>query len=475
MPSFSEELQRLIRERDIKIYVLAAASGIDRTLIHKILKGDRIPTNRAVVQKLASVLLLTPQETENLMQSYQLTKMGKDSYSRHKKIEDLFHDFHSISQPNHIIFKTDYRPQMNALPDEGAAYGSLEVNSLIKTVIEMEAAKDSGRVRVIAQPEYAFLFNFLALTGMNRHNMAVDQIICMENTLVKKDSLYNLNCFSAVMPIALSGCEYKPMCYYDDATAHISSTSILPYMILTGSYVVNISYDISYATISGAQPYLALYSRVFEDLAERSIPMLTITPGNQMEQFLASASTYGNISFYFSNDPQLIPFMPEKILNKYLNPNASMNKNAAVPKQILSAKGQIKTICFTEAGLNRFLSTGILSKRYQEFFFPLELTDRYVLLKKIYDMALSGNYHPALINSAIFHIPEYLSVLVFHNAVSFFLTLPGNESSICTIEEKSLVYAFRDFFKYLPENNSVLSEEESLSILKRKLDQAPAN
>ena len=39
--------------------------------------------------------------------------------------------------------------------------------------------------------------------------------------------------------------------------------------------------------------------------------------------------------------------------------------------------------------------------------------------------------------------------------------------------EKSIFYAFQDFFSYLPESGDTFSEEETLSILKSVLERAP--
>ncbi len=470
---FSEELQKLIRERNVKIYVLAAASGIDRTLIHKILKGDRIPSHRSMVQKLACVLLLTPEESEKLMDSYQLAKMGEDNYSRRKNIQDFFNVFHNTSELNSIIVKTDYRHQVNVLPNNAVVYGCLEINNLVKTVIEMEASRKNGKIQIIAQPEYSFLFELLASIGMDQRDWKIDHVICLGNSLKGKDSLYNLNCFRTIMPIILSGCEYNPMCYYDNVASHISSTSIMPYMLLTSGYVINISYDISYATISDSSQYIELYRHTFEDFIKKSTPMLTITHNHQAETLPPSVSLYGYIRYSLSFDPHLVSFMSEKTRNKYLQPDFSKQEETNIGEQIQPSKDGVETVYFTEEGLDRFLNTGVLPKMYQEFFSPLDMADRYVLLKKMYDMTLAGDYHPVLINSVAFNIPEYLSIIAFQNAVNFMFILPDNESSICTLEEKSLVYAFHDFFKYLPESSMVLSPEETLAVIKQKLDNEP--
>jgi hypothetical protein len=272
------------------------------------------------------------------------------------------------------------------------------------------------------------------------------------------------------MPFFVTGCNYNPMCYYENVAAHISSTSILPYMLLTSNYVINISYDVSYATISSSPLYIELYLHIFEDFVKKSTPMLTILPKSQVSQFLASAFQYGSLHSYFSYYPHLTSIMTERIFNQYLLPNFSKHRNAIIPAQRKPSADEIKTVYFAENGLDDFLNTGKLPESFLDFSPSTDTADRYSLLKEFYNMALAGIYHPVLINSAVFPISKCLSVLNFQNAIAFLLMFSNNESNICIIQEKSLVFAFQDFFKYLPESNLVLSEEKALAVIKSRLD-----
>lgn len=475
MSYFSDELQKLFHDRNVKIYLLSSVSGIDRTLIHKMLKGTRIPANGSMVQKLASVLLLTPEEAESLMDSYRITKMGEENYHRRKIIEDFFNHFNSLTQPDSILVQTDSRHQIDVLPGSAAVYGTLKINNLIRTAVEIEASRGDGTVRVVAQPEYSFLFECLALTGINHHDLKVNHIVCLENRLKGKEGLYNLNCLRTMMPVILSGCKYNPMCYYDNVASHISGTSIMPYMLLTREYAIHISYDLSCATVSNSQEYIALYSRIFEELEKKSTSMLAVDYEEWNKSFPEMAPEHGPKQYTFSFEPDPVPFLTEESRSKYLQPKSASQEKATALKEGTLAKEGAETVYFTKEGLEQFLNTGMFPKMYREFFLPLNTENRNRILKMMYEAAVKGTFQPVLIHSGIFRIPEYLSVFVFQDTIHFIFTLSGDELRSCVLKEKSLVLAFRDFFKYLPESSVALSPEESLAIIKSKLNSEQKN
>jgi len=75
MSDFSELLRDIIDKHNVKIYTLASQSGIDRTLIHKFLNGQRLPISESVVSKLSASLLLSREDNIKLLQSYKISKM----------------------------------------------------------------------------------------------------------------------------------------------------------------------------------------------------------------------------------------------------------------------------------------------------------------------------------------------------------------------------------------------------------------
>ena len=480
MSLFSEQLRGLIQERGLKIYAFAAECGTDRTLIHKILKGDRLPADRSVVEKFASVLLLDPQETERLIRNYRIAKMGEGVYARRRAVSEFFANIDPPPAGGGVPIP---QTQPLRLPSGGTVYGKLEVNRLIETVLEDEAARRNGRIQVLAQPEHAFLMEQLALVGIRREGLCIQHIICLENSLKERSSVYNLNCLRRIMPVIAAGCQYSPRYYYDSVGSHFGNTCVMPYLILTSRLAVTLSADGSCAAVFDAPDYRELYRRIFDGLLEKSFPLTRVfhTPAEQMGYYMRLCADFEYIEYDFMPDPCILFFADRSMLRRSISPALTADPAflKAGPAYVKGALGinrmqHIRSIYFSQEGLEDFLATGRITEVPEECYSPLSFSDRYLLLRRLYKAALKGDYHPVLVDSKKIKIPKNLCSYFFHGgAVCFVYTAPGRNFTAFSVAEKSIFYAFQDFFSYLPESGDTFSEEETLSILKSVLERAP--
>ncbi len=477
MRNFSEELESFIRGRKITVYSLAERSGVDRTLIHKMMKGERVPAKESVVRALASELMLTPEESAELLESYRAAKMGRDVYARRKAVLDFYNGFPT---PPESSLREESRAPARVPVEDGTVSGKLEVGNLIGAVLESEAAREKGRVCILAQPECPILFDLLPLVGMRRQNLTVDHVICLENSGSEAghNALYNLGCLGAVMPVLASGCRYRPRYYYGSAD-RFGEAGMMPNLILTGNYLVRISHDASCAAISSFSPYLELYGRAFDSLSEKSMPLATVfcTPQEEISYISRLYSEFTAVEDDFTSDPCLLPFAGEEMTRRYTAP--ALMKDGRDARMILEymdsvhLKNRIRNlgnVFFSEEGIDRFLSTGRITEVPTGFYSPLELPDRYRLLRGMFEASLAGKYHPVLVDARRLRIPESLSTYTFRNgAVCFIYTAPGYEYTAFTVSEASTVAAVRDFMGWLPKSSLVCSSAETLRYLKEKL------
>jgi hypothetical protein len=409
--------------------------------------------------------------------------MGEDIYSRRKYVKEFFNHFETLSIKKAIPVEISYQYSMDDLPNQSVAYGPLEINNLVKTIIGLEAIKENGKVSIVAQPEYDFLFKFLTLEGINWQDLAIDHIICMENSMQDDNSHYNLGCINAMMPLLVTGCKYNPMCYYDNIKAHFNSTTLMPYIILTSESIVNISYDISYATVSHFKPYLALYNQIFEDLKQKSVPMAVIlhSPFEQISHYLKFISSYGNTDYHFSYAPCLVYFATDEMCHKYVThllPEREVFISLVIQHLNDFRKAlplhTVETIYFSEEGLDRFLDTGLLSEIPAQFYSPLNISDRYRLLKYFYDAAIAGICQPLIINSKKLTIPvDLITCTCNDNAVSFVYNSQDHDSTALVITEKSIAFWLNDFLGYLKNSSMIFSKEETIALLEDRLLHAP--
>lgn len=76
MSQFSELLKEYIKKKDITIKALAEKCGIDRTYLHKILKGERKVPSVDFVENISLQLMLSTEDKSRLMELYNISEMG---------------------------------------------------------------------------------------------------------------------------------------------------------------------------------------------------------------------------------------------------------------------------------------------------------------------------------------------------------------------------------------------------------------
>lgn len=92
MSVFAKRLKYYIENSGQTIYSVAVTSGVERTMIHRMMKGDRIPTNKNVVLAVARTLLLSPSDTDDLMTAYEISRRGESAYRQLQHVQQLLLD-----------------------------------------------------------------------------------------------------------------------------------------------------------------------------------------------------------------------------------------------------------------------------------------------------------------------------------------------------------------------------------------------
>lgn len=90
MSAFSDLFSLFIKNREINVSALTAYCNLDRSTMYKLINGKRTPTSKELVRQIASFMNLNPMETQELIDSYLLTKVGWETYYRRKMYWTLF-------------------------------------------------------------------------------------------------------------------------------------------------------------------------------------------------------------------------------------------------------------------------------------------------------------------------------------------------------------------------------------------------
>ena len=92
----------------------------------------------------------------------------------------------------------------------------------------------------------------------------------------REELLYNLKFFEKLVPVILSEKElrYHIYYYYDKVNSHFASSTLMPYVIITSDYVINISVDLNHGLISKDREVINLYSHLYDMRKRESRPMI---------------------------------------------------------------------------------------------------------------------------------------------------------------------------------------------------------
>lgn len=482
MSIFSIALQNHIEHLGIKIYTLAKLSGVDRSHIHKMIKGQRIPADKNTLNKLIEAMRLTPYQADELKKLYMITRIGEPVYLRHMLVKNLLENMGKLPSKISQSIKTKYLHDFDSSTKSEVAYGTYDINCILKAVIELESAKPNGHIKIIAQSEHSFLMEILISVGINNVDLTITHVMRMQkNNIEDSENRYNLECISNIAPLIVSGCQYNPYCYYGNVKDITNTTSIMPYMIITSDSVVTLSHDLNYAALFHSCDFIKIYSSIYDDILNISKPMLTkyTTPMQLFKYYMEQESKGIFYKYSFFSEPCIMNFITESILDKYIVPDLP-NREEILKLYLtrintyreLYKNGHCFTSFFTEEGINQFVATGRVTDIPAEYYFPIEKNDRNYMIKIMYEYALQSSYNPIIIDTSKFKVPKNLVIVGLNEITTLMIYMHPVYGAIALIlNEQSVAYSIYSFFQYLKDSDLVLSKEKTHDIITNILNE----
>ena len=95
MSEFSDKCRAFIEKSNTNVYQISKKSGLDRTMLQKMVKGTKVPSP-SFFEKFCDFLVINKAEKEELEQLFKIERMGRDVYECRCEIEKLFLDFKNL-------------------------------------------------------------------------------------------------------------------------------------------------------------------------------------------------------------------------------------------------------------------------------------------------------------------------------------------------------------------------------------------
>lgn len=482
MNDFSKKLKSHIARLDIKILQLSKASGVDRTLIQKILTGTRLPAERKTVEKIISVMMLTTQEEEELYRLYKISKMGESVYSRHMLVKDLIECFGEKKINSLCNVKSEYHHDFSDFPKLSTVIGSNDVNAIFKAIIESEACKKDGVIQILMQPDNEVLINLLTMIGNEHSNLTIEHVFCLQNSIREKDdNFYNITCIKRIAPLLLSGCQYDPLIYYDDVKAHFSRSTLFPFVVLTKDKMMCISNDYNNAMVFQEPDFLELYQSSYQQIKNMAKPLI-VKLNNIIENYMyykEKEQSSKCVAYELMEQPCFSWFLTEDLMKKYIKSDmqcwsdliSDVASRAKRYQEAIDNKHTLRSY-FSKAGVDNFLKTGRIDEIPSAIYNPIEQEDCIEIIKQMYRCYLGGSYYTRLYDNNVLKLNRNLTVASFdESTICFVYNKADAESVYFAINEPSITYAIHSFLIYIEESDMVLSEKETIEFIKSKIEE----
>ena len=484
MLTLSENLRLLINESNRTIYKLAKDAGIERTLIHKVLKGERVPSED-FVDKIAEALFLPPFERAKLQKSYEILKIGEFRYNQREQVKHLIELIAQVEKDNGSFMERISLPptQRTVLRDYANSpaqviVGQHAVNNIVKGVIEEETLKNEiSRIDFIIPAKFQFFYDELSVNFLRDPTLNIRHIVELTKSGPGQGRENgNLTALLNIIKLVFVGGEgYAPYYVYSPASGARVLTAT-PYFIVTSRHVILLSEELDTAILGGNKDIIEYYSGFFRMALERATPLL-----HRVDSLYDLATYYlaidrkgdSGTSCVIESEPCIGSYIREELIDKKLAPELKHREEikTLVAKHFENMRrvASSTTGIFSIAGLDYLLETGHISGVPTSYYCPLDRGEiRGLILQYLGDVKQKG-FSSFAVDPEKFMIPMFTSISIDKLSGVHFLTSTDARFGTLYINEHSMVEAFDDFCSSIVKSGLVYSREETIGILENYL------
>lgn len=481
MNSFGKLLRRYIEKSGYSIYGIAQKSNINRTTLQKVLADERTPS-QDMIQHLRPFLKLTPIESAELDEAFEMIQIGEEVFKQRRQIKRLLENV-SYILPSQKPVSDNKMDEPELLPVSGLHVGRFVIQQLLRELLLWECVLPPSALPhlCINVPANLKLFRDVFIQSIQecrRSGIPIYHLTNFSKNSTNRDGhAFNLEVLANILPfLPLDDFHYQVYYYYGNSPLANPYQSAFPYYVLFSTSTLLLSSDCQTAVLSydtDLHHYLEnLFAAAMKEASAFTVSYHDpedILP-HLMEMDLEDLPFYS-----LEYQPCLTSYLTERMIQNYAkvdNTESSslLRLTAMRAKQLRGLNHHISI--FSKTGLRHFAQTGLIADLPSRYALPLSLQDRLFILDCLYRDIQSGQRKHRTINPLILPISDHLICLFHQNAgldFSFF-SQEGNHYGYLRIEEPSLLESFDDFFKYLLQSPMVNTQEETLAAIRECIE-----
>ncbi|WP_195269876.1 helix-turn-helix transcriptional regulator [Eubacterium sp. 1001713B170207_170306_E7] len=477
MSQFSERLTTLVEATGFSIYQLSKKAKIDRSTIHKVMVGERMPS-ADFYKKLCRALSLTPFEKRELDDLYKMARIGDKVYYRRNSVKRLVEELAGNTYaPSEDISGREYKAFPVLARGTQVIEGKNDINSVLIDVINDEIYhREAPHLAVALAFDHQFVYEYLYNAFVSAAGpVDIDHFIYLDKETSRNDAIQkNLRHLQYILSFSLCGRDgYHPYYSYVNADPAQAVTTFLPYFIITSRHVLKLSRSFKTAVLYDDEAIVSFYKASVERLC-RGLPQLTRRANRIEDMYGWTRENLGDASL--EPHPCLSLCLNAARIERLVQPDLPGREAVcAMAEEVygpyVRRELPLPRSIFSPEGLNIFAETGRIC------YFPETVVrcctpeERKAFLREILDAVESGETAFMAVDSDKFRIP--LNVEIIKAAEQQIVVQRFSDDSrrlnAIFIDEPGICEAFSDFFDYLPDSDLTLDREGLINLLKSYL------
>lgn len=469
MSKFSEKLDDAIVASGLTEDDLAKESGFSRGYIAQTRNGQRVPKDNKKMEKLLKALRLTPYEYDELWREYSKNQVGVDVYERNETMIDLIESFGKVSG---TFFGVEFNHQV---PDVNVIDNSVDLDYIIKAVMEAESVKENGFINIVMQADQeSTIRTLLNIIKNNKNQTKIQHILCLEKGY-EKELLYNVETLKKLIPVAMADKtkNYEIYYYYDILSSHVNSCSVTPYFIVTSEYVLCMSYNMTMGILHKEEKIRLFYQQIFDEIKSKSTVLMKVLnyPVDMLMEYSVLSEMTQRI-YTIGIQPCMGIAGMGTYLKKYCkiqDPKLLMLiKKRIVANEDIFKEGKARVISYyTKSGITAFMKEGVIAELPSGIYRKIEPIDRIGFFQGIITKIEEGAYETYLIDDKKIRVPKELYISSADDDSKTGLFYISEEDGVqIVLNEKTLTKLMNEFLKGLKNSDKVSSKEESEQYLR---------
>lgn len=472
MSEFSKKCKEIIKRKNTNVYQISKKSNLDRTTLQRMVNGEK-KVSRQFVQELCSFLQVSQQEEEELLELWNMERIGEKLYYARREIHKMLKDIQQICDSWNL-----YKGGMYRIENREEREEKLRVLTMEMDIADAIRCAISEEITTQQEP-------VISMDYFKNVTYAMQQMIREERDNKKKIQCYqyvqlragedqaavveNISRLKWILSFAFSfrNCYYPRYAYVNSGSKE-EMLQLWPHFLFTTSKIILISAKEDEALVITDPYMISLWKRQLEQKQELYSDLFFYYGSVKPEKGYGQQSFYHRAPLYeVTSHPciAMLVSMEEMMENQ---DNAYMKEMLEIHQD--KEENHIESICyFGMQGMEEFARTGRLFGMYGDCWHICSEEERKQRLENLLSH-LSGEYEGSCLIKDDYQVPDDFYMEVYTDGRLVLGYTADVERYVCVcIEEKGIYEAFYDYLKSLPEEKCVYSVEETKRLMRERV------